>query len=263
MSKIAFFKPRKTIEAEVNLAEFIRFCKEELTVFGADLVWREQHWKNAGVSFSNLDQKSRIPDPKNVLVSPFIDFAKAYLRYQQGQKPTKTKGEIPAFKCLERALLEENGKADILYLTASTLDRASVLAAEYFSAAVAYQIGGQLKKIADFVSDNGLIPTPIDWKNPHKRIRDTVRTGAKAKAEREKNCPMRMLLTLWLKSLRATRNMIGMFLLLALSLCLSAALVELEKCYPFGWIVKCTKRSVTAKKPMDCAFNLAKVQPPK
>lgn len=189
MSKIAFFKPRKTIEAEANLAEFIRFCKEELTVFGADLVWREQHWKNAGVSFSNLDQKSRAPEPENVLASPFIDFAKAYFRYQQGHKPAMAKREMPTFKCLERALLEESGKADVLDLTASTFDRAAVLAAEYFSAAVAYQVGGQLKKLADFVSDNGLISMPIDWTNPHKRVRDTVRTGAKAKAEREKKLP--------------------------------------------------------------------------
>ena len=44
MTNIIRFKPRATLEAEKNLRRFIDLCRDELTVFGADLAFDENVW---------------------------------------------------------------------------------------------------------------------------------------------------------------------------------------------------------------------------
>ena len=80
---------------------------------GNNLIWNVNYWPTAHITFGNLNQKALPLNPKNVMHQPFLDFSKAYLRYQQGHKPTQAQTEIRALKCLERALLETTGKADI------------------------------------------------------------------------------------------------------------------------------------------------------
>lgn len=187
--EIVEFKPRRELEAEANLREFVRVCREELAVFGRDLDWDSAHWPAAGVAFGNLDQKTRTLDPDNVMREPFLGFAKAYFRYQQGHKPTKTKQELRALKCVERALTEFTGRAEVHSLSGSVLDRAADLARQAWSRGQAYRAGQEMQRLANFVSEKELVPGQIDWRNPIGRPRDTVRTGEKAKQEREKKLP--------------------------------------------------------------------------
>lgn len=195
MAKIFQFIPKHNVEAAENLAEFIRLCREELTVFGANLEWEENLWSPPGVSFGNLDQKTRILDPSNAMQQPFLDFAKAYFRYQQGHKPTKSHIEIRALKCFERALLQTRGEANIALVNSLVLDNAALLAKKFFSPGTAYQVGREIGRIASFVSEkHHLISGQLDWRSPILRPIDTVRTGIKAREQREKKLPNEELL---------------------------------------------------------------------
>ena len=44
MTNIIRFKPRAAFEADKNLRRFIDLCRDELTVFGADLPFDENAW---------------------------------------------------------------------------------------------------------------------------------------------------------------------------------------------------------------------------
>lgn len=196
MADIIHFIPKQNIDAAKNLEEFIKLCKVKLTVFGSDLIWENNYWPSAQITFGNLDHKTRklYSYSTNVMQKPYIDFAKAYYRYQQGHKPTKSHTEIRALKCLERALIETQNNADISYLNSIVLDQAAILAKKHFSPGMAYHIGRELSRLAAFSSNKNLIPGIIDWKNPINRPTDTVRTGIKAKQLREKKLPNEDLL---------------------------------------------------------------------
>lgn len=189
MPDLVQFVPKSRRRAGANLKAFVSICRNELTVFGRGLQWDDNYWKSAGVAFGNLDQISRKLDPAKAMRAPFLCFAKAYLRYQQGHAPTKTKVEMPALKCVERALCERGLAPDIACATMSTLDRAADLARERFSPGVAYQAGREIERLAKFVSEKRLVPRTLDWRNPIKRPEDTVRTGNEAKERREAKLP--------------------------------------------------------------------------
>lgn len=169
--------------------EFIRASREDLTVFGSDLDWHADHWKAGGISFGNMDQTTRKLDPANTMKRPFLEFAKAYVRYQQGHNPTAAKCEMRALKCLERALVDCGEGPDVQCVNSAVLDRAAVLARVQFSRGGAYQVGRQIARLATFLFEMKMIPYPLDWKNPIARQTDTVRTGMKAREEREKKLP--------------------------------------------------------------------------
>ncbi|MDE2420851.1 MAG: integrase [Gammaproteobacteria bacterium] len=189
MAEIIQFVPKKSAEVAENLNDFIQRCRFELTVFDANLDWDANNWPSAGVSFGNLEHKSRILAVENVMKPPFIEFAKAYFRYRQGHNPTTAKGEMTALKCLERALESSHGRADILDLNMAVLDEAATLARERYAAGSAYHAGRELAELALFVSEKRLTHSWLDWKNPNQRPTDTIRTGKKAKEIREKKLP--------------------------------------------------------------------------
>lgn len=189
MTDVVQFLPRHRRSANANSKAFVALCRSELSVFGRGLQWEENYWKAAGVTFGNLDQTSRKLDPAKVMREPFLSFAKAYLRYQQGHSPTKSKVEMRALKCVERALCESGGGPDIVCATMSTLDRAADLARERFSSGVAYHTGREIERLAGFVSEKRLVPRALDWRNHIKRPEDTVRTGKEARERREAKLP--------------------------------------------------------------------------
>ncbi|GAA3972292.1 hypothetical protein [Allohahella marinimesophila] len=189
MPDVVFFKPRSENEAKENLAAFIQLCRKELTVFGADLNWGAATWPKVQ-TFAKLGVSTRRPQPDQVMDEDFIQFAKAYFRYQQGHKPTGTKNEGKALRALESALLQVNGSAHISGISIVVLDEAAKLGAEYYSKGAAYHFGRELERLTSFVSSNKLIPHSVsNWSSPIRRHEDTIRTGMKAKKDREKKLP--------------------------------------------------------------------------
>ena len=189
MPNIFQFKSKAELTAAANLEAFISKCREDLTVFGVDLDWDAYVWPKVAV-FAKFGVTTRKPKQEDLMDKSFVEFAKAYLRYQQGHKPTDTKNELKALRVLEAALIQVNGDASIIGLSLTCLDEAVSLARGYYSDGAAYACGREVERFAKFVIDNNLINTNLkEWRNPITRPTDTTRTGKAAKQNREKRLP--------------------------------------------------------------------------
>ena len=189
MPNIFQFKSKAELTAAANIENFITKCRENLTVFGDDLDWIAYVWPKVAV-FSKLGVTTRKPKKEELMDKSFVEFAKAYFRYQQGHKPTVAKNELKALRVLEAALIQVNGDASITGLSFTCLDEAVSLARGYYSEGVAYACGREVERFAKFVTDNNLINTNLkEWRNPISRPTDTTRTGKEAKENREKKLP--------------------------------------------------------------------------
>lgn len=189
MAEIFHFKPQKMLTAAENLDEFIAKCRDELTVFGADLDWKQAVWPKVAV-FAKLGVTTRKPKTDDLQDDAFIDFSKAYFRYQQGHNPTKTRNEGKALRAIEAALLQVTRSADINGLSIAVLDEAVELSKQHYSEVAAYQCGREIERLAKFVTENRLISSNLqNWINPVKRVDDRNKTGKEAKKNREKKLP--------------------------------------------------------------------------
>lgn len=190
MTKIINFVSRSELDAKSNLQRFIGQCRDELTVFGKDLDWDSVRWVGV-VSFGKLGTHVLSKDFNNKgLDKNFINFAKAYFRYQQGHKPTKTFNEIKALRVIEAALLQSNLEAKVDNISIFVLDRAAQLTREHYAKGAAYHCGRELQRLAHFITEKHLTYQNLsNWRNPISRLKDEIQTGSKAKTRREKRLP--------------------------------------------------------------------------
>lgn len=190
MPAIIHFAPKSELSARENLHEFTRMCREDLTVFGENLDWQATGWPGAA-NFTKLGAHSRGYAESDRMDGEFIDFAKAYFRYQQGHHPTKARNELMALRAIEAALLTMTGKGDAINIDVATLDEASQLARVHYSSMAAYHCGREIQRLASFLSVKQLIPADLStWKSPIRKPGDeTIRTGTKARAIQEKKLP--------------------------------------------------------------------------
>lgn len=187
MAEVFQFIPKAELDAQANVDEFIRRCRDDLTVFGKDLDWESWSWKGV-VSYTKVGVPSRGVKPEQILSRELQPFAKAYIRYQQGHNPTKNIQEIKAIRCVEPALIKVKGVADITQLDVAVLDEAAIVAREQYGSS-GYHAGAHLERLAKFLSNNEMIPSSVSWKNPIPRYEDRNRTGEKGRAKREKKLP--------------------------------------------------------------------------
>lgn len=201
MSDVILFRPKAELDAAGNLAGFIESCRNELTVFGADLPFDEDVWdvtssislkghgnKRIRIVFSSLETVNETnPSP---MAEPFLGFAKAYMRYMHGLRPIVGFGSrLTSLRVLEAALSEQGSIPNPYMIDTHSLNRAAQLAGELYSDAVAYRIGGQLEMLASFLSKNRLIVVPVRWRSHLKRPGDTVRVGKEFDERRQSKMP--------------------------------------------------------------------------
>jgi hypothetical protein len=200
MAELIIFQPRAELDAVQNLRGFIDSCRNELTVFGANLPFDENVWditdsinlkgfgnKRHRLVFSSLEtvnENSPLP-----MSEPFLSFSKAYFRYMQGYRPVNGTGpRLAALRALEAAL-RESGEANPVKSDIHIFNRAAQMIVEKYTVAAAYRMGGQLEMLSEFLCDNKLITVPIRWRNFIKRPGDTVRVGKEFDERRNDNMP--------------------------------------------------------------------------
>lgn len=201
MADLILFQPKAELDASENLKGFIDVCRDELTVFGADLPFDENIWdisdyinlkghgnKRHRLVFSNfetVDDNSSTP-----MAEPFLSFAKAYFRYMQGFKPINGTGpRLVALRALEAALREICGDTNPVRSDIHVFNRAAQMVADKYSSAAAYRHGGQLEMISEFLCDNKLAAVSVRWRNFIKRPVDTVRVGKEFDDRRNEKMP--------------------------------------------------------------------------
>ena len=201
MSEVILFRPKAELDAAGNLAGFVESCRNELTVFGADLPFDENVWdvtealfiKGKGgqrqrLTFSTLASVNQ--KQFTSMSESFLSFSKAYMRYMHGFRPTKVVGfRLTALRVLEAALTENGEKPSPIKIDAGVLNRAAQLIADHYTEGVAYRIGGQLEMVASFLAENRLTIVPIRWRSHLKRPGDAVRVGKAFDERRESKMP--------------------------------------------------------------------------
>lgn len=208
MADIVVFVPKAERDAEKNLKDFVALCRDQLTVFGADLPFEANHWSigksvkvkgrgalNPGLIFCTM-ATAKGKNHGTPMAEPFLSFAKAYMRYQQGMAPTKnTAVRLSALRAVEAALTEGSLVPNPVRIDGALLNRAAQLAKEAYSQGYARNVGVQLERLAEFVSANGLVRAPLQWRNPIKEVsRAGARVGPEFDARRQEKLPSKAAL---------------------------------------------------------------------
>ena len=201
MTEVVLFRPMSDLSAAENLSRFVEMCRSELTIFGPDLRFQDDVWdvtdavvlkgkgsKRVGITFSNSTTvHERVPE---MMREPFLSFAKAYVRYMHGMRPTKgIHNRVAALRAIEAALLESCGAPDPVRIDSRVLNRAAQIVADSFSEMAAYRVGGQIELTAKFLSENRLMALPVRWRNPTKRPSSAVRVGKEFDERRAEKMP--------------------------------------------------------------------------
>ena len=202
MANIIPFHPKHELEVSKNLAGFIKHCRYKIFVFGEGLDFNSNKWditetvnrkgigkKRERITFNTLSAAKF--KRQEWMSSPYISFAKAYMRYMHGFHPTKSYGHrLTALRTAECALKESGEHPDPTQINANILNRAVQIAIEHgYSTKVIYRIGGQLEQLASFMNENRLLVVPTFWRNPSKKPSDSIRVGAEFDARRAEKMP--------------------------------------------------------------------------
>ncbi|NVZ67359.1 integrase, partial [Pseudomonas gingeri] len=188
MSDIQLFTSKQHLDAKANLNEFIEMCRDRLTVFGTDLDWNSDIWPGV-CNFTVIGAPSRGFTASQLLDPEIVPFAKSYVRYQHqyySNSASRCK-EIKGIRCVEKALLQVKGKADITLTDLNVLDMATQVAREY--KASAYQAGCSIEKLVAFINQAKIVPHTLVWKNPISKPNELNRTDATAKSKRRAKVP--------------------------------------------------------------------------
>ncbi|REF11095.1 integrase [Pantoea ananatis] len=186
------FRKKSDSDATANLNEFIRFCKNDLTVLGDDLDWTDNEWK-VGVIFCKMHNKIyKSGNEGKWFDSQFLDFAKAYMRYQCAQSTAKgiRDASIAVLRVLERTLLQVNKNANVTEINITVLDEAANIIRQHYSGSSAYDYGRKLQKLVEFLGDNGILKNGfLSWRSPIKGPELASRVSEKAEEARLSKLP--------------------------------------------------------------------------
>lgn len=178
MGELVAFVPKAELHAEENLIDFIRMCRDDLTLFNdvEGFRWSSYEWPS--FNLAKLGNGNKKVTEAVYLDLAFVDFARAYYRYKQSHNPTKVKAERYALLSLEAALVSATGCGKLAGVSLRILDEAVRIAADKYSAGLAYHVGREVQNIAQFLNEKKLIAAHVnDWKSPVKRPNDRRNTG--------------------------------------------------------------------------------------
>lgn len=195
MNNPIFFQVYESPES--SLENFITFCKNQLTAFGSDC-WENNQWRdtfnlhNIQVRFST-DRVKSTSYQYEPLSEPFIEFAKAYIRYTYSLNPIRNLARhIESLRIVEIALYKIKGKADILQLDYLVIHEVENIVSKKYKKGTksVNKLGYQIQKLFDFCRENKITPQLPLWKNPYKRPRDlTILLDERGKEYRSSKMP--------------------------------------------------------------------------
>ncbi|MGR3759258.1 hypothetical protein ACUXV3_03900 [Roseobacteraceae bacterium NS-SX3] len=201
MSNLVVFIPKNDTDGRRNLRDFIRFAREELTLFedqGGFLVdkWRYSvgltkvvvPFSQAKMGNRNKGQRDHTP-----FEQPFMDFAKAYIRTHLSKKlATTTLQNINALRYVYAALVSVHNEPNVLLVDGIVQTKVVELveAHERMSPSVLYRFGQALEKLYQDIKANRIVIELPVWKNPWPRPRErSMGTSDQDKKWQAERCP--------------------------------------------------------------------------
>ncbi len=124
------------------------------------------------------------------MIEPFKSFAKAYMRYQQGLRPSKSlEARLIALRALHDALCDSPINGDSTQLLPLHFNRAAQIIASRTAKSSAYQYGVQLELIYKTMAECRLLAQPQTWRSPIRRGEDVAKVGPEFDARRISRLP--------------------------------------------------------------------------
>ncbi|MFM5095551.1 integrase [Aeromonas rivipollensis] len=198
MDNIELFKPKVALTSEQNLNDFVSMCRDKLTAFGKDC-WDENQWNDFYGSSNRkvVARFSTITKPFNSykyepMAKPFIDFAKAYIRYSYSFQPVSNlHRHMDALRYVEEALLKVKDKADILELDGEVINTLHDIMLNHISSKDSLNKSGyQVELLLDFCRSQYIAPSLPQWINPFPRQRDlTIELDDEGREHRASKLP--------------------------------------------------------------------------
>jgi len=195
-SNIVRFKPKAELTGQQNLSEFILSCLKHLTAFGSD-TWNDNQWDTLKGKRKVVARFSTNLEPSNSyhykpLASPFLDFAKAYIKDTYTDRPVSNlQRHMEAIRVLEEALILATGEADVLLLDGTVLEElAEIFGRRFPDATARNKAGYQMELILDFCREKLITPNLPQWANPYSKVKDlTITLDAKGAEYRSEKLP--------------------------------------------------------------------------
>lgn len=199
MAEIVLFTPKAELDAAANLRGFVEMARDRLTVFGQDIPFHENVWDVTDAVVNKGGKRERITfstsatagnKTPSMMQEPFLSFAKGYVRYMHGLRPTKAiHGRLAALRALEAALAEPGAIPDPVHVDSGVLNRAAQFLVDRLGDGAAYRAGQQLEMLATWMAENRLTTVPVRWRNSIKRPAGGVRVGKEADERRAEKMP--------------------------------------------------------------------------
>ena len=201
MAELALFRPAAALSADGRLAEFVRYARHDLVVFGADLDWDAPTWELRGVAkVSGRLQTARIAWGHPLKKSPNkvedyaplnpgnVDFFKAYIRYRYGLAPNIVAWKtLSTIRLLDKALCR--ARKSIGDVRCDDFNVAAAASRSAYGQRTAYQTGRELEAIGRFLDDHGLVASPLAWTCPIRRPTHFDWIGVERERKRERKLP--------------------------------------------------------------------------
>lgn len=181
MGNVILFRPKRELEAAARLQEFVSFARTELTTFGKHLDFEGDVWditefrpttgraiSQHRLRFTRQGERgrlSRIP-----MSEPFASFTKAYIRYQETLRPTKSPYmKLMALRALEKALGAGGRAPDLTKADHAAFTHAAQILAEKLGVVRAHQAALELEKVSVRLIEFGIVVTKTPWRSHLKK----------------------------------------------------------------------------------------------
>lgn len=174
MNQIIIFTPKHELDCAKNLADFIERAKNHLKIYEDQGGFDSSNWKHCldngrtqAMEFTGLAPAGK--KTGELMQSPFIDFAKAYVRDNQTWKATNPGNMMMVLKACHDSLLKVHLKADILLVDGLVVRRMVEMIVERSSESSRYRYGQMMEKLFNDLQKLKINLKIPSWKNPWKR----------------------------------------------------------------------------------------------
>jgi hypothetical protein len=180
VSTLVEFRPRNSTGAEARVREFIDFAGQELTdVLVSNANYSDVSWNvtrtfvvkglkgQLRLHFVNSDAKvDRGGLRSDPLAAPFVDFAKASIRYRHVVAPVSysaTNRRVFGLRCVEAAFRDLGRPPEIWHLDPVILNHAVELGTTGKAPSTAYKIGSEIESLYNFCVEMQFLATAFTW----------------------------------------------------------------------------------------------------
>lgn len=174
MSEIIAFTPKHKFDCKQNLTDFIERAKSQLKIYEDQGGFASSNWKHyldngrsQAMEFTGLAPTGK--KTGKPMESPYIDFAKAYVRDNQTWKATNPNNMMMVLKACHDSLLHVYSKADILLFDGLVIRRMTDLIFERSSESSRYRYGQMIEQFIYDLRKFKINLKITSWKNPWKR----------------------------------------------------------------------------------------------